>query len=349
MGLHLVTGGAGYFGSILVRRLHRDGEKARVFDLNPLSAPPAGTDVRIGDIRDPRALESACDGIDCVYHCVAQVPLAKDRHLFWSVNVEGTESLLKAAWLKGVRKIVLLSSSAVFGIPSKNPIDDAVLPHPREAYGKAKYRAEQIAQQWTQQGLDVTIIRPRTILGHGRLGIFSVLFDWISKDVSIPVLGDGNNRFQLVHAEDLADACIRAAAKRGSATYNIGAAEFGTMRQLLDDLIKHAGSRSRVVSFPMWLTVPCMNAASALGLSPLGPYHALMYGREIYFDLSKPKRELGWMPRYGNSEMIAESYNWFLANTGALTGNQGSFHQKRVREGILCLLRFLLSNRREQE
>ena len=95
-----------------------------------------------------------------------------DKKLANSINVEGTKNILKAALETGVKKVIYTSSSAVFGIPDNNPVTTNTLPNPLEAYGKAKYEAELICKEYVEKGLDITIIRPRTILGQGRLGIF---------------------------------------------------------------------------------------------------------------------------------------------------------------------------------
>ena len=83
------------------------------------------------------------------------------------------------------------------------------------------------------------------------------------------------------------------------------------MREALEHLCAHAGTGSRVEDVPMGLAVAGMQVTSALGLSPLGPYHSLMYGRSLYFDISRAKAELGWMPRYSNNEMLVDSYEWY--------------------------------------
>jgi nucleoside-diphosphate-sugar epimerase len=87
----LVTGGAGYFGEVLARQLLARGDVVRILDLNPSSL--IGVEQLIGDVRDSAKVAEACRGIDVVYHNVAQVPLAKDRHLFMSVNESGTRIL----------------------------------------------------------------------------------------------------------------------------------------------------------------------------------------------------------------------------------------------------------------
>jgi nucleoside-diphosphate-sugar epimerase len=180
-------------------------------------------------------------------------------------------------------------------------------------------------------------------MGHGRLGIMQILFEWVRQGRNIPVLGKGDNRYQFVHADDLADACLKAAAKKGPATYNIGAEKFCSMRKTLEGLIKHAGTKSKVVSLPMGLTVAAMKITSALGISPLAPYHSLMYGRDMYFELTRAKRELQWSPRYGNIEMFCESYDWYLKNRERVLNTQGpSLHRSPVNQGILRLASLLL-------
>ncbi len=341
--LSLITGGSGYFGSLLRDRLLARGQAVRVFDLADASDRRREVGFVQGDIRDAARVAEALDGCDVVYHCVAQVPLAKDRHLFHSVNVGGTENLLQAALAAKLRKVICVSSSAVFGAPKSNPVTEETLPAPGEAYGHAKLQGEHLCHAYASRGLDVTIIRPRTIMGHGRLGIFQILFEWIREGHNVPVLGRGDNTYQFVHADDLAEACILAAARPGATVYNCGAAKFSTMRETLEQLCAHAKTGARVRSVPMMPAVAFMKLTSALGLSPLGPYHALMYGRSLWFDIAKAQRELGWQPRFSNEEMFAQTYDWYLANREKVLATSGaSHHRSAVKQGVLALAKHLL-------
>ena len=338
----LVTGGSGYFGCVLRDRLRERGDAVRVLDLIDADDRPPEVDFIGGDIRDPDAVRAACDGVDVVYHNVAQVPLAKDRHLFDSVNVRGTRLLLDAASAAHVRKVVHTSSSAVFGVPPRNPVDEDVEPRPGEDYGRAKLAAERVVRDAVGAGIDATIVRPRTILGHGRLGIFQILFDWVEHGSAVPVLGRGDNVYQFVHADDLADACIRAAGRPGFAIYHVGTDRFGTMRETLEALCAHAGTGSRVVSVPKGLAVAAMKGTALVGLSPLGPYHWLMYGESLWFDVSRVKAELGWQPRWSNKEMMCQSYDWYLRHkTSVLAPGSRSAHRSALRQGALALLKRL--------
>lgn len=341
--LALVTGGSGYFGSRLVERLRSRGYRCRVFDINDPGDRAADVEFERGDVRDLAAVRRATAGVDFVFNNVAQVPLARDRDLFRSVNVLGTGHVLAAAKEARVNKVVHTSSSAVYGAPRSLPVTEETPLAPGEAYGHAKADAEALCVRHAAEGLDVTIVRPRTILGHGRLGIFHLLFQWVSEGANVPVLGRGDNLYQFVHADDLADACVLAAERAGATSYNVGTDRFGTMRQLLEGLVRHAGTASRVKSVPMGPAVAAMRLTSALALSPLGPYHALMYGRSMYFDPAKAARELGWKPRYSNDEMIAHSYDWFLAHRAEAAVARGlSSHRSPVREGVLRLVRRFL-------
>jgi nucleoside-diphosphate-sugar epimerase len=336
----LITGGSGYFGSVLADAALARGDRVRVFDVNP---PASGADVEFveGDVRDRDAVARACDGVDVVLHNVAQVPLARDRHLFWSVNMLGTAHVLLAARDAGVRKVVHTSSSAIFGIPEHNPVTETTTARPLEAYGRAKLQAEHLCHDAVRNGLDVSIIRPRTILGHGRLGIMAVLFEFVAAGAPVYVLGRGDNRYQFVHANDLADACLRAADRPGPSVYNIGTTDFGTMRDTLEALVVHADTGSRVRSLPKAPASLAMQVLGRTRLAPFAPYHWLLYGESLWFDTTKAHDELGWEPKHSNAAMVVESYEWFLAHRDRLPGGRASHHQSPVKVGALSVLKRL--------
>ncbi len=340
----LITGGSGYFGSLLVKKLLSSGWDCRVLDINPYNGSKE-VDFIQGDIRNIALLLKACESIDVIFHNVAQVPLAKNKNLFNSVNITGTENILKASLKKGVKKVIYTSSSAVYGIPETNPVKENMTPTPMESYGKAKYQAEKICKKYISNELDIVIVRPRTILGHGRLGIFQILFEWIRQGSNIPVLGNGENIYQFVHADDLADAIILSADLRiKSGIYNCGAEVYGTMRQVLESLCEYSGTGSKVVSVPFGPAILGMKFSSLIGLSPLGPYHALMYGRSMYFDITKSKRELSWKPKYSNNNMFKDSYDWYIKNRNKVLNDNhsGSHHQSKLKQGVLAIVKHFL-------
>ena len=339
--MNLVTGGSGYFGELLVKKLLDKGQQCAILDINP---PAKELKDKVlffqTDIRDVTGVMDACKDITAVFHNVAQVPLAKDKDLFTSVNYQGTQNIIDASIKNNVKKFVYTSSSAVFGIPKSNPVTEGTPPTPGEAYGKAKYDGEKICLDHQNKGMDISIIRPRTILGHGRLGIFQILFEWVYLGKNVPVFDQGNNLYQFVHADDLAEACILSAEIDKGGIYNIGAKHFGSMRSLLEDLIAHAGTSSKIKSLPSKLIVPGMNLASKMGVSPLGAYHAMMYGKSMYFDVSKAEKELNWSSKYSNKDMIIESYEWYVKNRNHILNpdSKSSHHKSAVKQGILSLI-----------
>ena len=340
----LVTGGSGYFGSAMVARLVARGDTVRVLDLNDADDRPAGVEFVGGDIRDRAAVAEAVDGIDVIFHNVAQVPLAKDPHLLRTVNVDGTRLLLEAAADAKVAKVVHTSSSAVFGVPDTNPVLPTTVPKPEEAYGHAKLAAEwaclaAVAGEFGAP-LDVSIVRPRTILGHGRLGIFGILFDWIADGHDPLVLGDGTNRYQFVHADDMADASILAGAQSGPGVFNIGAAEFGTMAETLEGLCAHAGTGSKVRRAPVGLTGLAMRATAQLGISPFAPYHWLMYAKSMWFDIEHAREQLGWEPQWSTAAMFAQSYDWFVEHRAAADADGASHHRRSAKQGVLGVAKY---------
>mgnify|MGYP001286951340 CR=1 FL=1 len=337
----LVTGGSGYFGSLLIRKLLEMNFNVGSLDINTTDLKNKNLTFHNCDIRDRENLINQTKNYDVVFHNVAQVPIAKNSKLFWEVNVEGTKNLCRACIENNIQKLVYTSSSAVYGVPKLNPVNEASKPVPGESYGKAKLEGEKICKDFSKMGLKVTIIRPRTILGHGRLGIFSVLFDWIKEGVNIPVLNNGSNIYQFVHATDLADACILASKNNDQySAYNIGSEDFGTMRQALENLCEYANTGSKIYSLPRLPVELSIHFLSKLNLIPLAPYHALMYGRSLYFDISRAKKEIGYSPKFSTREMFQESYDWYLKNYSVLKNLKNkSAHNKPVNEALLKLLR----------
>jgi nucleoside-diphosphate-sugar epimerase len=284
---------------------------------------------------------SAVEGIDVVYHNVAQVPLARDEHLLRTVNVDGTRLLLDAARDAGVDKVVHTSSSAVFGVPERNPVLPTDVPKPGEAYGHAKLAAEWACLDAAARGQAVSIVRPRTILGHGRLGIFGILFDWIADGADPVVLGRGDNRYQFVHADDLAEACIREATADGPAILNVGAGDVHTMADTLRSLCAYADTGARVRALPAGATAAAMRIGSRLGVLPFAPYHWLMYARSMWFDTEHVGERLGWRPIRSTPDMFAESFDWFLENRAGTESAEASHHRRSTRQGVLAVAKRL--------
>ena len=346
MALHLVTGGSGFVGSNIARLLRQRGEDVRILDTWKDDGLSPDIEFVMADINDRDAVARAMKGVAYVHHNVALVPLAKAGQRFWTVNVDGTKTALEAARAEGVRMFCHMSSSAVFGLPTEMPITDRTPLQPIEIYGRAKLAAEELVKQAGREGMKVSVIRPRTIVGPGRLGIFEILFDWIKDGANIYIIGPGTYPFQFIHVDDLSEVSILSALKEKPGLFNAGTDRFGSLRQDLGALIAHAGSRSRIKSLPIPLAIGSLTLLDWLRLSPLGPWHYKTYHKPFYFDVQPTKDALGWSPQYDNVAILTRAYDSFIAALGerqsfASSASSGvaSFHKQPVKQGILRLLK----------
>ena len=338
---HLVTGGSGFLGNLIARRLLERGEQVSVLDI--WEDPTRPTDINFihADIRDRSAVAKAMSGIDIVHHNVALVPLTKSGQKFWEVNVDGSLIAAEEAAKAGVNSFIHMSSSAIYGIPESCPITAQTQNNPAEIYGRGKLAGELAVRQVAENaGMKLVVIRPRTILGHGRLGIFQILFKWIEEGRTIWIIGPGTGGFQFVHANDLMDAYMIALDSNHPGVYNVGTDRFTSLRKSLENLISHTGSKSKVKSLPQSLTINSLKILDKLHLSPLAPWHYLTYHKPFFFDM-QPLLDLGWKAKYSNDEMLAESYDWFIAhkNDPDSASDSASPHRKPVAEGILKWVR----------
>lgn len=338
---HLVTGGSGFLGNLIAQRLLARGEQVRNLDV--WRDPKASADIEYVecDIRDRDGVARAMQGVDVVHHNVALVPLTKSGTKFWEVNVDGSRIAAEEAAKAGAKAFIHMSSSALYGVPKKIPIDAATPLAPIEIYGRAKLAGEQAVQEvCARTGMPLIVIRPRTLLGEGRLGIFQILFDWISAGRNVYVIGGGEGGFQFLHALDMMDFYMLALDAGRPGVYNVGTPRYGTLREALENLIRYAGTSSHVRSLPVGLTIATLQTLDKLGLSPLAPWHYLTYHKPFAFDV-EPLLQMGWKPRYSNDEMMRESYDWFLAHRNDEVRDDASAHRKPVREGLLWLVKKL--------
>src|SRR3954465_292305 len=310
--LWAVSGGAGFLGLHLARRLLADGHQVRTLDVVPLddAALEQSVEELRGDIRDPDRVGALVAGADVVVHAAAALPIQASRESIRSVNVGGTENVLHAAQDAGVRRVVFISSTAVYGVPEKHPIEESDPLVGVGAYGESKIDAEGLCRV---AAVETTIIRPKTFIGPERLGVFEILFDWIREGRRIYILGRGHNRYQLLAVEDLVHAIVRAATVPEAAgeTFNVGATEFGSVRSDLQALIDHAGSSSRLRPVPVKPAELALGALERLHLSPLAEWHYKTAHRDSFVDVSKAQTILGWQPRLSNERALIETYDWY--------------------------------------
>ncbi len=345
----LVTGGAGFLGYHLAHTLADRVRSVTLLDIAPFAANeyPPGARFAQADVRDREAVDRAVRAAECdvIVHAAAALPLWRREDIF-SVNVEGTRTVLEVARRRGVPRVVFVSSTAVYGVPKKHPIEEGDPLIGVGPYGESKIAAERVCEEHRAQGLCVPIVRPKTFIGTGRLGVFAILYDWVHSGKRIPVIGSGRNRYQLLEVEDLVEAIwllCTAPAARANDTFNVGAASFGTVREDVGALCEYAGTGARVLPTPAWLVKPMLRALEVLKLSPL---YKWVYGtadRDSYVATERIERALGWRPRYSNADALIRSYQWYLDHLDEVAaGGAGITHRAAWRQGALALLKRLL-------
>jgi len=338
---YAISGGAGFLGLHLARYLVADGHQVRTLDVAPLDDPEleASVEELHGDVRDRDRVDRLVADADIVVHAAAALPIQASRDSIRSVNVTGTGHVLQAARAAGAKRVVFISSTAVYGVPEKHPIEEDDPLVGVGSYGESKIDAEALCRV---AGVETTIIRPKTFIGPERLGVFEILFDWIREGRRIYILGKGHNRYQLLAVEDLVDAIVRAAAAPDAAgeTFNVGATGFGTVRSDLQALIDHAGSTSRLRPVPVKPAEVALRGLELLRVSPLAEWHYKTAHRDSFVDVSKAQRLLGWQPRLSNRDALVETYDWYLANRGRV-GGAGVTHRVPWNQQALGLLKRL--------
>lgn len=345
----MITGGAGFLGFHLAALCAERGAHCIVVDLAEANAAeyPAGTQFWRGDVREPsfvRQVLGECHaqgGVDAVVHAAAALPLWKPADIR-TTNVVGTRNVLEAARDAGIGRVVFISSTAVYGVPEKHPLveDDPMVGV--GPYGESKIAAERLCMEFRSAGYCVPVLRPKTFLGTGRLGVFQILYDWVYDGKRIPVLGSGNNRYQLLEVDDLCDAIWRAAtapAGVANGTFNVGATRFDTVRSDVGALCGFAGSGARVFPVPALPAKVALRALESVNLSPL---YRWVYGtadKDSYVSTDRIQQVLGWQPRFSNAEALIRAYQWYLANRESLGTGTGVTHRVAWDQGALRLLK----------
>jgi nucleoside-diphosphate-sugar epimerase len=337
----LVTGGAGFLGINLVRSLLAKGQRVTSLDIAPFDYRDAKDKIRVvqGDIRNPNAVREATKGADIVIHGAAALPLYKPADIY-STDVDGTRIVLEEAARQKVRRVIHVSSTAVYGIPDHHPLLETDAMYGVGPYGEAKVEAEKVCEEFRAKGMCLPILRPKSFIGPERLGVFAMLYEWARDGHNFPILGSGNNPYQYLDVEDLCDAiylCATLPENVVNDTFNVGAKEFGTPRTDFQAVLDEAGHGKRIVSLPERPVIWTLRILEALGLSPLYKWIYETVGKESFVSIQKAERVLGFKPKYSNREALLRNYHWYVENVDRIGGGSGVTHRIPWKQGILRL------------
>ncbi len=334
----LITGGAGFLGCHLSRLFLKKGLKVIQYDLAPLDAKDLIGKVEYvnGDILDKEKLTKALKNVDFVVHAAAALPIQLKKETIYSVNIDGTKNVLECAFSQKIKRLVFISSTAVYGIPRTLPEPETAPIDPIGFYGESKVAGEKLCLEFEKKGLQINIIRPKTFLGPERLGVFQLWFEAIYTGKPVFILGSGNNKYQLLSVSDVSGAIFKALEEKvHGEIFNIGAEKFGTWREDLGSVISFAKSKSRIFSFPVLPSQIILATLEKLGLSPIAAWHYKTLPVDSYVSIEKAKKLLKWSPVKSNSELLIESYDWYAKHRSEIIGKKGITHRVGWNFGIL--------------
>jgi nucleoside-diphosphate-sugar epimerase len=344
----VVTGGAGFLGYHISQKINRitDFSNTVFFDIAKFEENEYDKGIKCiyGDVRDKKQMDEMMKGVDVVIHCAAALPLWKKKDIY-ETNIDGTRNVLDSSLKNNVNRVVHISSTAVYGVPDVHPLFES---HPRHGvgpYGESKVNAEEVCEEYRKKGLPVCILRPKSFIGTARLGVFQILYDWVESGVKIPIIGNGKNRYQLFEVEDLVDAILLASTlplEKVNDTFNVGAKDFKTVNEDVGAMCEYAGTGSKVMPTPAGLVKPALRLFEILNLSPL---YKWIYGTadtDSFVSIDKAMNQLGWVPKYSNSDALIRSYQWYLDNKHTIQQGTGVTHRIAWKQGILSLFKKVL-------
>ena len=317
----IVTGGSGYVGQFLIRKLAKLYPEIQIHNLDinqPSKIESSNLSFHKVDLRKKESVESfAFSEDDIVFHLAAYIitpetPSKKGARLAWyeSLNVHGTQNLIDAMKKKGAKDIAFLSSDMVYGLPQMTPIKVNHPLSPNGPYGVSKLKAEKIITNFGQQKDCRSIIfRPRLIIGPDRLGILGKLFFLVKNNLPVPLIGSGNNVYQFISVHDCVDALIEFyKQEKSSGIYNLGSVNPPKVKDLMRSLVKEANSNSLVI--PTWGkgVKAILHILDAINLTLIYPEQFELADQNNILDITELKDGLKIVPKYDDKDMLFDAY-----------------------------------------
>lgn len=335
----LITGGAGFLGINLTRYLLHRGYDVTSLDFAPFDYEDCMHRIRIvdGDIRDRSMVDEAMKDVDLVVHTAAALPLYTEKDIL-TTDIDGSRNIFESAHAHGIRRAVHISSTAVYGIPDHHPLMEDDKLDGVGPYGIAKVEAENVCAAFREQGMCVPILRPKSFVGPERLGVFALFYDWAKDGHGFPMIGSGNNRYQLLDVEDLCEAvhlALTVEESRANDTFNIGAKDFTTMKEDYQAVLDRAGFGKKVHGFPAAPVIWTLRLLEALKLSPLYKWVYETASKDSFVSIDKAEERLGFTPKFSNKDALVRNYEWYLAHFADFENASGVSHRVPWSQGIL--------------
>ena len=318
----LVTGGAGFLGRYIVEALLADGHKVHSFSRGEQGELASmGVTVHRGDLIDAATVHRVCSGKDAVFHVAAKAGIWGDRRSYFSVNLTGTENVIKACQAQGVPYLVHTSTPSVVFNRSAFQGQNEQLPYGKRwlcAYAESKAEAEKAVLAAQSKDLQVCALRPHLIFGPRDPHLLPRVIEAV-RGKRLKVIGSGSNRVDVTFVKDAARAHINALAAlqvgsaRGKA-YFISQGEPVLLWDWLNYILRALGLAELKKRIPLpiayslatlfeslWQTLPLK------GEPPLTRFAAVELAKDHYFDLSNARKDLNFLPSYSMEDALAET------------------------------------------
>lgn len=331
----LVTGGCGFLGSHLVKRLKERGDTVRVMghavmghavmghaggEHSRSNGNALGDEVVWGDIRDLDFMNRAVAGMDVVVHTASNFRRGgSDRAEAYSINVQGTQNVLEACLNQGVKKLIHCSTIGVHGNVQEIPANEKTDFNPGDVYQETKLAGERCVWDFHYEtGLPVSVIRPISMLGPGDTRMLK-LFSMIKKRYFV-MIGDGETYFQPAYIDDVVNGFMLAIDRDEAIgqTFIIGGEEYVPLKDLVRLIAEELKVPPPRLKLPVGPVLALANLTetffSPLGLEPpLFKRRVSFFQNNRAFSIRKARETLGYEPKVSLREGIRRTIAWYEA------------------------------------
>lgn len=318
----LVTGGTGFTGKALVRRLLDEGHDVIALDyqegLKTEELRQWGAEVVIGTVTDKAVVQKVMAGVDIVHHLAAAFrELNVSDSYYRDVNVEGTRIVLEEAFKQNVKKFIYMSTCGVHGNIDSPPGGEDAPIQPGDYYQQTKYDAEPVVLEYFKKGMKTVILRPAAIYGPGDPERFQMIFKRVSKGM-FPMFGSGKTYYHPLYIDNLIDACVLSMeeGKGDGQVYLIADEEYLEIKDLVKKTAVVLGVETKIPHFPIWPVIIaghiCEKLCKPFNVTPfIFPRRVDWYRQNRAFNIDKAKKELGYQPKVNIDEGLKRTGDWY--------------------------------------
>jgi UDP-glucose 4-epimerase len=312
MSVILITGATGAIGTLLVEACCDRDYAIRTLSIDPPRSKlwPDGVETIIGNVTDESVVMAAMEGVDSVIHLAALLhiinPSSALQEKYEYVNVRGTETIVKAAMLTGVRRVVFFSTISVYGASNGKILTEDSAPKPASFYAQTKFEAEKyVLDAKDADGRKIGIVlRPGAVYGSFMKGNYQRLVNSLANGRFIPV-GKGNNRRTLVYEKDMAQAALLALEHPAAAgkIFNVSDGHFHTMNDIILAICQALNRKPPGLSLPIgparFVAGVVEDIFRLISRQPLISRAMIdKYTEDVAVDSTRFQKDLGFVPRY---------------------------------------------------